>query len=158
MDAPAHFIENGATIDTLDLDILIGDCLVVASDAASLDADTFAALQIPEKTRRLLVKTSNSKRFSGHEPFFEDYVGVTANGARWLIENGIALLGIDYLSVAEHPEIEAVHHLLLGNDVVLLETLNLRHVVPGAYQLVALPLRLENIDGSPVRAVLVGQG
>jgi arylformamidase len=154
MDAPSHFIADGRHIDAVDLSVLIGPCTVVHTDADAVTDTVLRQLSIPEGARRLLIKTQNGRRFSGTEPFFTDYVGVTTSGANWLVSHGVRLLGIDYLSAAAYDDIQAVHHILLRNEVVLLETLDLREVEPGDYHLVALPLKLKETDGSPVRAVL----
>lgn len=155
MDAPSHFLEDGGHIDDLDLAVLIGPCEVVETDADAISYDVLERLDIPEGTTRLLIKTKNGIRFSGSESFFSDYVGVTISGAKWLLEHKIRLVGIDYMSIAAYSDIKEVHHALLGVEMVLLETLDLRQVAPGPYRLIALPLRLKDTDGSPVRAVLL---
>jgi arylformamidase len=154
IDAPAHFIANGRCVDALSLDVLIGKCVVVQTDADSISDEVLDGMSIPLDTRRLLIKTRNSARFTGDEPFFKDYVGVTTRGAKWLVSRGIQLVGIDYMSIAAHPDIQPVHHLLLGKEIVLLESLDLSAVAPGTYRLIALPLKLKGCDGSPARAVL----
>ncbi len=155
IDAPSHFLKDGKPIDAIDLTALIGPCVVVQTDAKAITDAVLEGLDIPDATSRLLIKTHNSQRFSGDEPFFENYVGVTSSGAEWLIENKIRVVGIDYMSIASYPDILEVHHALLKHDIILLETLDLRRVDPGAYRLVALPLRLKDTDGSPARAVLL---
>ena len=155
LDAPSHFLEDGAHVDEIDLTTLIGPCEVVQTDADAITYDVLEGLGIPEGVTRLLLKTRNSTRFSGSEPFFSDYVGVTVGGAKWLLERKIRLVGIDYMSIPAYPEIKAVHHALLSVGMVLLETLDLRRVTPGAFRLIALPLPLAETDGSPVRAVLL---
>ena len=155
MDAPSHFLEDGKHVDALDLRTLIGPCEVVQTSAAAITEEVLSGMNIPERTTRLLIKTQNSARFGGTEPFFHDYVGLTTSGARWLLAHGVALVGIDYLTISKEGEERAVHEALLKAEVVLLETLDLRDVTPGPYRLVALPLRLKDTDGSPIRAVLL---
>ncbi len=157
VDAPAHFLPGGGTVDRLNIDILIGSVRVLETDASALTREVLGALPIPEGCRRVIFKTANSRRWTGVEPFFEDYVGVTRSGAAWLVERGIGLVGLDYLSIAAHSDILEVHQLLLGAEVVLLETLDLREVPAGSYDLVCLPLKLEGLDGSPARAVLIAE-
>jgi len=104
----------------------------------------------------LLFKTSNSNLWQKEEKFREDFVGLTSDGASWLVERGIQLVGIDYLSIARYDETVKVHQtLLLENKVVILEGLNLAKVEPGIYQLICLPLKLENREAAPARAVLI---
>lgn len=155
MDAPSHFLEDGGHIDGLDLSALIGPCEVVETNANTVSYEVLEKLDIPKGTTRLLIKTKNGARFSRSEPFFSDYVGVNISGAKWLLEHKIKLVGIDYMSIADYADIKEVHHALLSVEMILLETLDLRQVTPGPYRLIALPLRLEKTDGSPVRAVLL---
>ena len=154
VDAPAHFIEGGDTVEALSPEVLMGACRVVEISDNEITAGVVDALNLPEGVERILFKTTNSSRFSGTEPFFKDYVGVTVCGAERLLDMGIKLIGLDYLSAAAYSDIEAVHRTLLGHRVVLLETLDLRKVSPGEYRLVCLPLRLPGVDGSPCRALL----
>ena len=149
--------DEGASLTALDLDALIGRALVVDAGAArDLSEEVLESLSIPPEARRILFHTSNSDIWTrGDKEFTEDYVGVTESGARWLIERGVKLVGIDYLSVAAYKDTLEVHHLLLGKGVVLLETLNLEEVEAGNYELICIPLKLEGADGAPTRAVLV---
>jgi len=157
VDAPLHFVKGGSTVDQLDLNVLIGDALVIeALDADALTAALFDALKIPSNTERLLVKTRNSKEWAdGASAFSEQYVAVTADGARWLVDHGVKLIGVDYLSVAEYKDTKTPHDILLGAGVIPLEGCNLSDVPPGNYQLVALPMKLVGRDGAPTRAVLI---
>jgi arylformamidase len=155
VDAPCHFVKGAGSVDSLDLSVLIGEALVVSVEGPEISGPVIETLGIPDSTARVIFKTESSDRFNGKEAFFEDFVGVTPSGAEQLLERGVKLIGIDYLSVAAHKESLEVHRLLLGKGVVLLETLDLKAVLPGPYQLVCLPLKLEGLDGSPARAVLI---
>ncbi|NDJ79292.1 MAG: cyclase family protein [Chloroflexi bacterium] len=157
VDAPRHFLAGQSTVETLDLDVLVGPALVVdARSIERLTADALASLNIPPGTERLLVLTRNSELWNDNtHPFAEDYVGVDASGAQWLIDNGVRLIGVDYLSVAPYDELEPPHTLLLGADVVIVEGLDLRGIKPGEYQFVCLPLKIADSDGSPARAILI---
>jgi arylformamidase len=107
-------------------------------------------LDLPERAERLLFKTTNSQLWA-LDAFSSEFVRLTGSGARFLIECGVRLVGIDYLSVGD----EEAHRELLGSRVVALEGLDLRGVEPGDYELVCLPLRLERADGAPARALLL---
>ncbi|MCF6291296.1 MAG: cyclase family protein [Desulfobacterales bacterium] len=157
VDAPAHFIKDGATVDSLALDTLIGPARVVDTGAArEITAPLLAGLPIPGDTERLLFRTLNSEIWNRPAPeFVEDFVAISADGARWLKEKGIRLVGIDYLSVAPFAHGVATHRILLQAGIVLLEGLNLAGITPGLYQLVCLPLKLVGGDGAPARAVLI---
>jgi arylformamidase len=157
VDAPLHFVKGGATVEALDLGVLIGAARVFeALDADALSAEVFEGLGIPAGTERVLIKTRNSRRWAeGQTDFDEGYVAVTADGAQWLVDHGIRLIGVDYLSVAVHADTATPHHILLGAGVIPLEGVNLSDVPPGDYQLIALPLKLAGRDGAPTRAVLI---
>lgn len=158
VDAVRHFVPGGPGVDAIDLDTLIGPALVISvAGEDAISADTLGGLPIPPSTERLLLRTTNSERRKhGERGFFEDYVAVSEDGARWLVERGIRLVGIDCLSVAPYADTGPTHRILLGNGVVVLEGLDLSQVSPGAYQLVCLPLRIAGCDGAPARAVLIG--
>ena len=157
IDAPFHFEPNKATIDQLSLDVLIGPCRVFEipevsqsigpSDLEKLDFDNHI---------RILLKTRNSKLWkNGERVFKKDFVHMHVEGAKLLVDRGIKLVGIDYLSIENYGSLDhATHHLLLRNNVVILEGLDLSGVSPGDYELIALPLKLKGADGSPARVVL----
>jgi arylformamidase len=157
VDAPCHFILGGAGIDSLDLNILVGPALVAEMPAnGNLSAEVLKGLSIPPRTQRVLFHTSNSKLWAKGEPSFsKDFVGITADGAEWLVEFGVHLVGVDYLSVAPFGQSGPTHHTLLEAGVIIVEGLNLSSVRAGMYTLVCLPLRLVGLDGSPARAILI---
>ena len=161
IDAPFHFEPNGATIDKLPLEVLIGPCRVFEipeineaiglGDLEKLDFDHHI---------RVLFKTRNSNWWKNGETMFQkDFVYMHLEGARFLIDRGIKLVGIDYLSIEQFGSPDhATHHLLLRNDVVILEGLNLSRISSGDYELIALPPKLKGADGAPARVVLREQG
>jgi arylformamidase len=157
VDAPCHFIRGGAGIDLLDLNTLVGPALVVEVRAdGNLSADLLKGLAIPAGTQRVLFQTHNSQLWSSGEPgFSKDFVGITGDGAQWLVEFGVRLVGVDYLSVAPFGQSLPTHQTLLKAGVIIVEGLNLSQVGVGIYTLVCLPLKLVGIDGSPARAILI---
>ena len=157
VDAPCHFIRGGAGIDSLDLNILVGPALVIEVAASgNISADLLKGLTIPPHTERVLFQTSNSELWSrGESVFSKDFVGITADGAEWLVEFGARLVGIDYLSVAPFGQSLPTHRTLLQAGAIIVEGLNLSRIRPGMYTLACLPLRLVGIDGSPARAILI---
>jgi arylformamidase len=149
VDAPLHFLPGGVGVDRLPLDALIGPALVL--DLTHVEDDVSAAdLDFPAGAERLLLKTPNSRLWARDE-FESEHVTLAPDAARLLVERGVRLVGVDYLSVGS-PE---THRILLAAGVVPLEGLDLREVEPGEYRLVALPLRLEGVDGAPARVVLI---
>jgi arylformamidase len=159
VDAPAHFIEGAATIESLPLDVLIGDAQVVEvpNDSHVIDEE-FALAHCAPDTTRVLFKTRNSAFWSESNPeFHTDFTYLDLKAAQRLIERGIKLVGIDYLSIEQYesPKHET-HSALLSHGVVILEGLNLTDIPAGRYELICLPLRLRTSkgDGAPARVVL----
>lgn len=155
VDAASHFIDGGQTVDELPLDRLIGPVLVVhlSPNVKAIGADELRAVGLGGE-KRVLLKTRNAELL-GRDEFSEEFAYLTGDGARYLVEAGVELVGLDYLSVeafdAEEPE---AHRTLLDREVVIVEGVDLREVPEGRYELLCLPLRLAGLDGSPVRAVL----
>jgi arylformamidase len=155
IDAPYHFTEGGKGIDEVSLFDLIGKALVV--EIAAADLITAAELRdVDMRTyKRILFKTRNSELLADGT-FHEDYVALDYSAAELLVENGVKVVGIDYLSIEAFADTgHPVHKLLTENGVLILETLDLRAIAPGAYFMVALPLKLKGCDGAPARVVLV---
>lgn len=159
VDAPAHFIEGAAKIETLPLDSLIGPATVVEvpDDRLVVDED-FVKANVSPGTERVLFKTKNSAFWNEPNPqFHTDFTHLNVGAATWLRDQGAKLVGIDYLSIEKskspgHP----THVALLSKGVVILEGLNLTDVQAGRYELICLPMRLRSElgDGAPARAVL----
>ena len=156
MDAPLHFIAGAPGIDTLPLDLLIGPALVAEIDATRLiEPSHLEKLPLADHPR-LLLKTRNSGLWD-RPSFSRDYVALSLASAKLLIDRGVKLVGVDYLSIeAFGAEGHPVHKTLLGAGMVILEGLDFRRVTPGTYELYCLPLRIAGGDGSPCRAVLRG--
>ncbi len=157
LDATLHFIQDGLGVEALDLQTLIGPALVVdAGSAQEITASLLDSFNIPPGTTRLLIKTTNSQRWvEGETAFYEGFVAVTAEGSQWLVDHGIRLIGVDYLSVAVYKDLITPHQILLGASVIPVEGLNLSSITPGEYQLICLPILLQGSDGAPCRAVLM---
>ena len=156
VDAPWHCVASGITVDRLPLSTLLGPAMVAyLPQVAVVTADDLATLDLPSSTKRLLLRTNNSELWeAGITEFKKDFVALTLDGAEWVVSRGIALIGIDYLSIQRYEDSPPIHQVLLEADVVILEGLNLAKVEPGEYELICLPLNLEGAEGSPVRAVL----
>jgi arylformamidase len=156
VDAPAHMIAGAATMDAYDLAAGVGEAVVVdTGDAEEIDADVLASLELPADTRRLLLRTRNSARPELREPpFATDYSALAPNGSEWLVERGIELVGIDYLSIQRFGDPLETHLILFRGGVTILEGLWLADVDPGRYELMCLPLRLAGREAAPARAVL----
>lgn len=154
VDAPRHFFDEGAGTESLPLELLIGRVRVIeVSSRAGIAAEDLVTIDLSDDIR-LLIKTRNS-RLWGSPEFHTDYVGVTESGARHLVEHGIKVVGVDYLSVEQFKNPGApAHHVLLGAGTIVIEGLDLRQVDPGIYEMFCLPLRVVGSDGAPARVVL----
>lgn len=151
VDAPLHFIEDGGSSDELPLDALIGPALVIgARDIKEEIGAELVERELPADCERVLFSTRNSELWD-QPSFSSDFVGISPRAASLLIERGVRLVGIDYLSVGV-PE---THRELLSHGVVVLEGLDMRAAAAGRYRLVCLPLRIAGADGAPARAVLI---
>jgi arylformamidase len=158
VDAPGHFVENGATVEQMPLDVLMGPAWVADLPAADvITTQLLKKLDMPAGTTRLLFKTKNSSLWDHPEHSFDtDFVALDADAAAWIVEQGIRLVGIDYLSIQLFNDPEPLtHRILLKAGVIILEGLNLKDVRPGSYRLICLPLKLAGSDGAPSRAVLI---
>jgi arylformamidase len=122
--------------------------------AESIGPQELDALELAPSVTRVLFRTSNSDLWRDGPRFDSHYVGITRNGAHWLVERGIGLVGMDYLSVQRYADDFETHRVLLSADIVLLEGLILEHVEAGDYELLCLPLSVPGSEAAPARAVL----
>jgi arylformamidase len=158
VDPPVHFIDGEASVDALPLETLVGPAVVDdLRGAEAIGPAELDSLGLPTGTERLLCRTDNSDRWAtAGGSFPEDYVAVTPEGAMWLVERGLRLVGIDFLSVERHgPPDFPVHQSLLAAGVIVVEGLDLSAADPGRYTLVCAPLKIIGGDGAPARALLV---
>jgi arylformamidase len=115
--------------------------------------EDLAGIDLSEDVR-VLIKTHNSRMWGSPE-FHTDFIGVTAAAARHVIDRGVKVLGVDYLSVEVFRTPGApAHHALLSAGVIIIEGLDLREVEPGVYEMFCLPLRIAGADGAPARVIL----
>ena len=159
VDAPSHFMEGGANVASIPFQSLVGPAEVVeVPDDIKIINESFVAANCGQNYQRILFKTRNSNFWNNPEQGFRaDYTYVDAGAARLLVESGINLVGIDYLSVEEfHSDKFETHRILLSNRIVILEGLDLREVAAGSYELICLPLKIGggNGDGAPARTIL----
>ncbi|MCF6150767.1 MAG: cyclase family protein [Candidatus Kuenenia stuttgartiensis] len=154
IDAPSHFLENGRTIDQLAIENLIGEATVFEfKNKENIDVSDITQLRF-DNVKRVLFKTVNSSYWK-LSAFKKDFVYLTKDAAQYLVDKRIRLVGVDYLSVEKFGSQQAeTHHILLRNDVIILEGLDLSTVEPGRYELIALPLKIKDGDGSPARVIL----
>jgi len=158
VDAPAHFMEGGATIDELALEILVGKARVIEVVARErIDRKDLEAQDLRDDLR-VLLKTRMSGQMQRSE-FQTDHLYLTKDAAQYLAQAGLKLVGFDYLSVERHGSVDfPTHAALLGAGVVLVEGLDLSEVEPGEYDMTCLPLRVAGGDGAPARVILRSRG
>jgi arylformamidase len=155
VDAPVHFIDGAAGIESVALDVLIGPTLVVDARGVTGNFDRAAieSLDIPAGTERLLFRSRNSELWN-NPAFDRSFAAVTPDGAEALVALGLRLVGNDYLSIAPYGDPTPTHVTLLGAGIAVLEGLDLRAIEPGRYDLICLPLRIPGSDGGPARVVV----
>ncbi len=156
IDAPDHFLNDGRTVAQVDLDACLGPAWVLGLEEVDrIDRPALEAVWPATAPTRVLFKTRNSRWWAqGHTAFREDYVALTPDGAAFLVQQGVRLVGIDYLSIAPYDDPAPTHRVLLQAGVVILEGVRLDGVAPGPYTLYCLPLNIPEAEGAPARALL----
>ena len=152
-----HFVAHGKCTDEISFDTLIGTVYVVRvpDNVSSITKSVLENLSLPKEATRLLFRTSNSYLWESKvKKFKSDFVALTPEAAQWIVDRGIILVGIDYMSIQRFDDGPETHQILLGADVVVVEGLNLSNVSEGKYELICLPIKLENIEGAPARVLL----
>lgn len=150
IDAPSHYLESGQTVDQIPFGSLMGWCRVidlrtVAGEITAADlAGRLAGID------KILMKTSYSEKID----FDEEYPSLSPDAARLLGEEGVSCIGTDSPSIEAFGGDGEVHRTLLSNGTVIIELLDLHAIAEGDYWMIALPLRLRGLDGSPCRALL----
>ena len=160
LDAPLHFFENKASIEKISLDLLIGEVTVIHfnDNVHMITSNDLQSLGIVEWPKRLLMKTRNSSlRLWQETTFHSEFCALSTDAADFLVNHGVLLIGIDYLSIAPFVDPDPVHKILLHAGVVILEGLNLIDVTEGNYELICLPLKIVEVEGAPARAILISK-
>jgi arylformamidase len=157
LDAPAHILKSGRTLDQYPINRFIIPAQVVFVEGyESIPLSTILGFKI-NKGEALLFKTENSRQHILNSSIFsEEFVYLSVEAAKQCVSSGVSLVGIDSLSVDKYEDTSLpAHHALLENDVLILEGIDLSEVVCGKYTLICLPLRVKDAEASPARAVLV---
>lgn len=159
VDAPKHFFDDGAGVDTIPLELLMGPARLLAfSDSVTSIGEAELAAHDLTGVTRVLLKTRNSRWLATGSPeFHSDYTYLAPDGAEYLARLGMKLVGVDYLSVEQfHSGHHRTHRTLFEKGIVIVEGLLLSEPPAGDYHFRCLPLRLVGLDGAPARAVIVG--
>jgi len=156
IDAPYHFVNDGRKTDEIKIQEFIGECLVV-----EIDTDDFIKKEHLmdinlDGIEKILFKTKNSILWETKvEEFNENFISLDLSAAEYLVNKGIKLIGVDYLSIEGFFSKDAiVHKTLLGNNIIVVEGLNLFGIESKKYELICLPIKLVACDGSPARVIL----
>ena len=157
IDAPYHFVDKGIKIEDITLDTFIGSVQVIEipDSYGSISADVIKQFGPGISHERVLFRTRNSKSWNDSPEFIEDYVAVDLEGSEYLINSGVKLVGIDYLSIAPFDDIVRVHQALLKAGIVIIEGLNLNTIHAGTFMMYCLPLKLVGVEAAPARVILV---
>jgi arylformamidase len=157
IDAPLHFIADGESISDMPLDATVGPARVIAiKDRESIKAAELKKHNI-KKGERILFKTRNSPLGYAGEKFSDDYCYLDDDGADYLVERGVRLVGIDFITIGTIKRMENIthtHEALLGAGIYIMEDCALDGVPPGEYELLCLPLPVYKGDAAPCRAIL----
>lgn len=159
VDAKRHFFNDGPGVDQIPLETLMGPAVVIDCGTTAMSV-TRAKLESEHLTgvERVLLKTRNSGYLTQDPAFHPDFTYLAPDGAEYLVQLGVKLVGIDYLSIEQfHSGHHLTHLTLLGANVVIVEGLNLVDVPAGRYNFYCLPIKLAGCDGAPARAVLVSE-
>lgn len=158
VDSPLHFFSDGRSVEQIPLSTLVGPVAVRRLEVKKrVEVRHLGTLELKPDVKRLLLRTSNSRLWHDRpRSFSEDFVSLSPGAARWLVDRGIELIGVDYLSVEAYdaPDHET-HEILLEAGVVIVEGLDLSEVEPGEYVLMCMPLKIRGAEGAPARAALV---
>jgi arylformamidase len=148
-------MKDGVPLDQAPLEVFIGPARVVdAGEVASIDAALLSTFDL-DGASRVLFKTRNSRLWRETNEFQKDFVYLETDAAEALVARGVKLVGIDYLSVEKFGfDKPTTHWTLLGNNVYIVEGLDLSEIAPGDYELICLPLKIKDGDGGPARVVL----
>jgi arylformamidase len=158
VDAAKHFFDDGETVDQIPLERFIGPAILIAleDDLMSVGTADLEQHDIGSHTR-VLLRTRNSSLLRRSD-FVRDYTFLAPDGAEYLVQRGVELVGVDYYSIEQfHSGHHRTHLTLLGKSIVIVEGLDLSEPPPGEYQLICLPLRLAGLDAAPARAILVAE-
>ncbi|WP_036487974.1 cyclase family protein [Myxosarcina sp. GI1] len=155
VDGLNHFIKGGLGIDKMPLDATIGKARVIGiEDTESIKVAEIAPHNL-QAGDRVLFKTVNSERCYQQDDFVEDFVYISTEAAEYLAERQVRTVGVDYLSVGGYQgNVVEVHHALLGSGIWVIEGLNLSAIAPGEYELICLPIKIQDGDAGLARAIL----
>jgi arylformamidase len=159
LDAPAHLIPGGKTLDQYSVERFILPAQVVeVQELKCIHQESLREVVPGREDYALLFKTQNSLQgLLNEREFCQEFVYLSAEAAGMAAQMGAKLVGIDYLSVDSYDDLSLpAHRILLEHDVLILEGIDLGGVPHGRYTLICLPLKIKGGEAAPARAVLLG--
>ena len=156
IDAPLHFNPKGASIDQLDINLLVGPCRVYEQQAVrDITREDLLAMRVSSGPR-VLIKTVNSERIRAGREFDRNYVSLEPDAIDYLLEVGVRLLGVDGSAIGAYEKMSDTNHArFCGAGGVIIEVLDLSNVEPGDYELIALPIKMVGLEAAPARVLLI---
>lgn len=152
IDAPSHYFKEGKTIDQLSMTKEVTKCRVI--DLTSVE-DRICEVDLVkhhiQNGEFVLLKTKNSS----DNVFNPEFVYLTEEGARYLIQQGVKGVGIDAMTIERNQPNHETHKLLLEKEIMIIEGLRLANVMAGDYSMVALPINIVGAEAAPTRVLLV---
>jgi kynurenine formamidase len=158
MDAPAHMIHGGKTLDSFNPSEFCGRPALLdvsREPPARIGSEMLAPLQDQIRSSGLLVIRTGWYRWWGDEKYYHNFPVLSSEAAHWLVENGLRGIGIDAISVDPVGNDYTVHHILLGAGCFIIENLTNLNQVDGPFHLYCLPMKITHADGAPARVVAV---
>ncbi len=154
IDYPYHFFPDGKKSDDYPIEYFFGRAVVIEVEANDFIMPKHISHYIIEENDFLLIKSRNSQLLNS-QSYSYDYVCISEETAEFLVKQKIRALGFDYFTVEEHnSKSYPVHRNLLGNDILIIEAIDLSQVKSGIYEIMCIPLKLESSDGAPARVIL----
>ena len=157
IDAPQHFVRDGASIDKVPLDALIGHARVIdiPDSVQSIDATELNRHEWRDAERVIFRTRSAIHGWMSSPTFHHDFAFVAPDAAQLMADAGIKLVGVDYISAEKFgAPAPLTHRILLGRGIPIVEGLALESVVAGDYDLIVLPMKVGGHEGAPARAVM----
>jgi arylformamidase len=160
IDAPSHFIPGAATVDQLPLETFVGPTRVVDCSAQGdepITAETIRKANL-NGAKRVLFRTSNSEKRMNKRQFSDNWVGLRADAAQAIVDAGVVLVGIDYVTIESADQTDKkwpTHQILCGAGVIILEGAKLLRIADGTYFMCCLPMRLKGSEAAATRTILI---
>jgi len=147
VDAPLHFIPEGKSIDKMPITQLIGKAQVIEVPYPQVVTDNFLSSRL--KNIKIAIFKFGRDRLDREYPYF------SIKGVHYLIKQGIRVVGTDNFNIDSKTTEWQIHHMMLGQEMMIVESLLLEKILPGVYEFICLPLLIKGGEGSPARALLI---